>query len=101
MKTKLTFEDAVHITAILGEGVIFNCHVEFPNDHPVPYVLQWDKKFDSFNRTFAFSEVSMVAPFLLILNFYTQLVYALQTPANYKSAYLACEFCLLMLDTEG
>ncbi|XP_061391972.1 protein turtle-like, partial [Musca vetustissima] len=35
---------AVHITAILGEGVIFNCHVEFPNDHPVPYVLQWDKK---------------------------------------------------------
>nr|XP_036668640.1 protein turtle isoform X7 [Drosophila suzukii] len=37
-------EDAVHITAILGEGVIFNCHVEFPNDHPVPYVLQWDKK---------------------------------------------------------
>ncbi|XP_055837276.1 protein turtle isoform X8 [Episyrphus balteatus] len=46
--TKTTFanipEDAVHITAILGEGVIFNCHVEFPNDHPVPYVLQWDKK---------------------------------------------------------
>ncbi|XP_055376450.1 protein turtle isoform X2 [Condylostylus longicornis] len=37
-------EDAVHITAILGESVIFNCHVEFPNDHPVPYVLQWDKK---------------------------------------------------------
>ncbi|EDW77649.2 LOW QUALITY PROTEIN: uncharacterized protein Dwil_GK24611 [Drosophila willistoni] len=37
-------EDAVHITAILGEGVIFNCHVEFPHDHPVPYVLQWDKK---------------------------------------------------------
>ncbi|XP_032592079.1 protein turtle isoform X7 [Drosophila grimshawi] len=37
-------EDAVHITAILGEGVVFNCHVEFPNDHPVPYVLQWDKK---------------------------------------------------------
>ncbi|KAH8329277.1 hypothetical protein KR074_006741 [Drosophila pseudoananassae] len=37
-------DDAVHITAILGEGVIFNCHVEFPNDHPVPYVLQWDKK---------------------------------------------------------
>ncbi|CAD7079244.1 unnamed protein product [Hermetia illucens] len=37
-------EDAVHITAILGESVVFNCHVEFPNDHPVPYVLQWDKK---------------------------------------------------------
>lgn len=40
----LSADDAVHITAILGEGVIFNCHVEFPNDHPVPYVLQWDKK---------------------------------------------------------
>jgi hypothetical protein len=37
-------QDAVHITAILGESVIFNCHVEFPGDHPVPYVLQWEKK---------------------------------------------------------
>ncbi|KAL5281052.1 IGSF9B family protein [Megaselia abdita] len=37
-------EDAQHYTAILGESIIFNCHVEFPNDHPVPYVLQWDKK---------------------------------------------------------
>lgn len=38
------FEDAVHITAILGESVVFNCHVEFPEGHPVPYVLQWEKK---------------------------------------------------------
>ncbi|KAG5685106.1 hypothetical protein PVAND_014304 [Polypedilum vanderplanki] len=37
-------QDATHITAILGESVIFNCHVEFPGDHPVPYVLQWEKK---------------------------------------------------------
>ncbi|XP_059615357.1 protein turtle isoform X7 [Phlebotomus argentipes] len=37
-------QDAVHITAILGESVVFNCHVEFPGDHPVPYVLQWEKK---------------------------------------------------------
>lgn len=36
--------DPTHITAILGESVIFNCHVEFPGDHPVPYVLQWEKK---------------------------------------------------------
>ncbi|XP_063703183.1 protein turtle-like isoform X2 [Culicoides brevitarsis] len=36
--------DAIHTTAILGESVIFNCHVEFPGDHPVPYVLQWEKK---------------------------------------------------------
>lgn len=38
------FQDAVHITAILGESVVFNCHVEFPEGHPVPYVLQWEKK---------------------------------------------------------
>ncbi|XP_074039416.1 protein turtle isoform X4 [Leptinotarsa decemlineata] len=37
-------EDAVHITAILGESVVFNCHVEFPEGHPVPFVLQWEKK---------------------------------------------------------
>lgn len=37
-------QDAVHITAILGESVVFNCHVEFPGEHPVPYVLQWEKK---------------------------------------------------------
>ncbi|EAT41900.1 AAEL006522-PA, partial [Aedes aegypti] len=37
-------QDAIHITAILGESVVFNCHVEFPGDHPVPYVLQWEKK---------------------------------------------------------
>ncbi|XP_069675343.1 protein turtle isoform X5 [Periplaneta americana] len=40
----LCHQDAVHITAILGESVVFNCHVEFPGDHPVPYVLQWEKK---------------------------------------------------------
>ncbi|XP_017772989.1 PREDICTED: protein turtle isoform X2 [Nicrophorus vespilloides] len=40
----LCFQDAVHITAILGESVVFNCHVEFPEGHPVPFVLQWEKK---------------------------------------------------------
>lgn len=24
--------------------MVFNCHVEFPDGHPVPYVLQWEKK---------------------------------------------------------
>ncbi|XP_073979151.1 immunoglobulin superfamily member turtle isoform X4 [Rhodnius prolixus] len=37
-------QDAVHITAILGESVVFNCPVDFPADHAVPYVLQWEKK---------------------------------------------------------
>lgn len=40
----LCHQDAVHITAMLGESVVFNCHVEFPDQHPVPYVLQWEKK---------------------------------------------------------
>ncbi|KAK3923151.1 Protein turtle [Frankliniella fusca] len=40
----LSFQDAQHITAILGESVVFNCNVDFPEDHPVPYVLQWEKK---------------------------------------------------------
>uniref|UniRef100_A0A1B6E797 Protein turtle n=1 Tax=Clastoptera arizonana TaxID=38151 RepID=A0A1B6E797_9HEMI len=38
------FQDAVHITAILGESVVFNCQVEFPGDQQVPYVLTWEKK---------------------------------------------------------
>ncbi|XP_026814375.1 protein turtle-like isoform X4 [Rhopalosiphum maidis] len=42
--TGSTFNDAVHITAIVGESVVFNCQVEFPAEHPVPYVLQWEKK---------------------------------------------------------
>uniref|UniRef100_A0A8D8UYH0 Protein turtle n=1 Tax=Cacopsylla melanoneura TaxID=428564 RepID=A0A8D8UYH0_9HEMI len=36
--------NAVHITALLGESVVFNCGVDFPGDTPVPYVLQWEKK---------------------------------------------------------
>ncbi|XP_011500323.1 PREDICTED: protein turtle-like isoform X3 [Ceratosolen solmsi marchali] len=39
-------QDAVHITAILGESVVFNCHVEFPDHNPVPYVLTWRKKIN-------------------------------------------------------
>ncbi|XP_066598147.1 protein turtle isoform X2 [Prorops nasuta] len=39
----LCHQDAMHITAILGQSVVFNCHVEFPGE-PVPYVLQWEKK---------------------------------------------------------
>lgn len=44
LQTVHCIQDAVHITAILGESVVFNCHVEFPEGHPVPYVLQWEKK---------------------------------------------------------
>ncbi|GAB0089246.1 hypothetical protein DMENIID0001_037630 [Sergentomyia squamirostris] len=50
--TNLAQQDAVHITAILGESVVFNCHVEFPGDHPVPYVLQWEKKVSETKKRF-------------------------------------------------
>ena len=40
--------DAEYITAIIGESVVFNCHVEFPDGYPVPYIVQWDKKVISF-----------------------------------------------------
>merc|ERR1719412_1493533 len=33
-----------HITAILGDSVLFNCHANFPDEEPVPYVVQWEKK---------------------------------------------------------
>ncbi|XP_035703262.1 protein turtle isoform X2 [Folsomia candida] len=36
--------DAEYITAMIGESIVFNCHVEFPDNYPVPYIVQWDKK---------------------------------------------------------
>lgn len=37
-------QDAEHLTAMVGDSIIFNCHIEFPEAHPVPYVIQWEKK---------------------------------------------------------
>lgn len=37
-------QDAEHLTAMVGDSIIFNCHIEFPESHPVPYVIQWEKK---------------------------------------------------------
>lgn len=77
-------QDAIHITAILGESVVFNCHVEFPGDHPVPFVLQWEKKvsesvrhltlfftvpnqnFYFFPFTYTTKKISFVHTFLLL-----------------------------------
>ncbi|XP_067143840.1 protein turtle-like isoform X3 [Centruroides vittatus] len=36
--------DAEHVTAILGEDVILHCAFKFPEDIPVPYVIQWQKQ---------------------------------------------------------
>lgn len=37
-------DDPLHITAILGEDVILPCAFEFPENKPVPYVIQWQKE---------------------------------------------------------
>ncbi|XP_046649399.1 protein turtle-like isoform X4 [Daphnia pulicaria] len=29
---------------MVGDSIVFNCHIEFPEAHPVPYVIQWEKK---------------------------------------------------------
>ena len=36
--------DADHITANAGDQIVFNCEVEFPNGHAVPFLVQWWKK---------------------------------------------------------
>ena len=43
--------DAGHMTANAGDNIVFNCGVEFPGGHPVPYVVQWWKKV-SFGDTY-------------------------------------------------
>lgn len=37
-------QDIEHLTAMVGDSIVFNCHIEFPESHPVPYVIQWEKK---------------------------------------------------------
>ena|SRR5690349_3616898 len=33
----------VHYEGRVGGFVVFNCHLEFPNDYPIPYSLLWRK----------------------------------------------------------
>ncbi|KAK6636139.1 hypothetical protein RUM43_009791 [Polyplax serrata] len=33
--------------AAVGEAVIFNCHIEFPHDVPIPYILNWNKEVNN------------------------------------------------------
>lgn len=72
-----SFQDAMHITAILGESVVFNCPVEFPGDHPVPYVLQWEKKVGDSVCTTLFSHEFMFILRLQLCQFLFLLFYFL------------------------
>ncbi|XP_065563829.1 uncharacterized protein LOC136029401 isoform X2 [Artemia franciscana] len=45
MPAKAYTNDEYSVTAMVGGNVILNCHIEFPDaGHPVPYVVQWEKK---------------------------------------------------------
>ncbi|GAB6028109.1 hypothetical protein CHUAL_002328 [Chamberlinius hualienensis] len=35
-----------YVTAILGQWVVLNCNIEFPDGVPVPYIVQWTKQGD-------------------------------------------------------
>lgn len=35
-----------YVTAILGQSVVLNCAIEFPDGVPVPYIVQWNKQGD-------------------------------------------------------
>jgi hypothetical protein len=48
-------QDAEHLTALVGDSIVFNCHIEFPESHPVPYVIQWEKKVSLSLFLFVFS----------------------------------------------
>lgn len=47
-------QDAEHLTAMVGDSIVFNCHIEFPESHPVPYVIQWEKKVNNLRYLFIF-----------------------------------------------
>lgn len=33
----------VKLKATVGDSVVFNCRLEFPNDVPIPYIMHWNK----------------------------------------------------------
>ncbi|XP_035210600.1 protein turtle-like isoform X3 [Stegodyphus dumicola] len=37
-------EDPEHVSAVLGEDVTLKCELKYPEEKPVPYVIQWQKQ---------------------------------------------------------
>lgn len=37
-------DERLHKTATIGDNVILECPFEYPNDTPVPILVQWHKK---------------------------------------------------------
>jgi hypothetical protein len=37
-------KQATMLAAKVGEYVVFNCPLDFPHDHVIPYSLRWNKE---------------------------------------------------------
>ncbi|XP_037072265.1 protein turtle-like [Pollicipes pollicipes] len=42
--TGLNLQNAKHLTALVGQGVVLDCPLDFPDGQPVPYVIEWRKQ---------------------------------------------------------
>lgn len=42
------------LSASVGEHVVFECDIEFPQDIPIPYILNWRKEVDIQQNLFFF-----------------------------------------------
>ncbi|KAG8034146.1 hypothetical protein G9C98_001230 [Cotesia typhae] len=36
--------DSNNFTAAVGDYVVFNCHLDFPHEIPIPYILHWNRE---------------------------------------------------------
>ncbi|XP_057335997.1 protein borderless isoform X2 [Microplitis mediator] len=37
-------KDSNNFTAAVGDYVVFNCHLDFPHEIPIPYILHWNRE---------------------------------------------------------
>lgn len=37
-----------YLTAGVGDSVMFDCEIDFPQDFPIPYKLYWKRKVNSY-----------------------------------------------------
>lgn len=36
--------DSNNFTATIGDYIVFNCHLDFPHEIPIPYILHWNRE---------------------------------------------------------
>ncbi|KAK0165887.1 hypothetical protein PV328_004366 [Microctonus aethiopoides] len=42
--------DSNNFTATIGDYIVFNCHLDFPHEIPIPYILHWNREIHSGTR---------------------------------------------------